>query len=194
MKTLTNTLFLSLLLSCLAFGATVGKPALVHLNETGSAYPTQRESFDSAVGGGASKPYLIHIDTSEIDTGLQLFHVLGSPVLTATDTIGVFSFTCKDSTGSDTVNVVAKWQGNPRCDGAGKWDNIDSVTYVGATSATANVPIPASSSYANKSKVVVNTGGYCAYRFYLRNPMTTAARKATCKDAVLIHRRRGIAR
>jgi hypothetical protein len=180
MKTIHSILALALLAG-VAYGASVRYPATTHLGNEGKAHPATRDNPSTVV----------YLDTSEIDTGHFIFHALGSPIFTHIDTLGVFSFACKDSTGTDTLNIIGKWQGNPRCeDGQGVWENVDSVTYVGATSAAANPGIPASSSYANKSKVVVNTGGYCRYRFYLRNPFTTAARKAVCKDAVLIERPR----
>ncbi len=49
--------------------------------------------------------------------------------------------------------------------------------------------------YRDTSKAVVNTGGYSRLRFFLRNKLaTTAIRKATCKDAVLIRRKRAVYR
>lgn len=178
----TAYLFLTLLvLAAGAFGATVSTPALKHLANEGVSHAATRDNASTVV----------YLDTSEIDTGHVIFNVLGSPIFTHVDTVGVFSFACKDSTGTDTLNIIGKWQGNPRCEpGAGVWENVDSVTYVGATAAGASASVPSSASYANKSKVVVNNGGYCRFRFFFRNPFTTAARKAVCKDAVLIERPR----
>lgn len=195
-KTLLSLLIIGT--AAIAFGqpsrgpASVKNPVLKHLGNDGQAHTTQREALDSG-SGSAAKPYLIHLDTTEIDTGYVLFHVLNSPIYAINDTLGVFSFTCKDSTGADTTNVIGKWTASPRCDGKGVFENLDSVTYKGATSAVAEAGTPISSSYTNKRAYVVNTGGFCSYRFYLRNPLTggSGARKATCKDAVFIERRRG---
>ncbi len=178
-------------LAGVSFGAaSVKNPATIHMGNSGKAYPLLRESLDSGAGGGA-KPYLIHLDTAEIDTGYILFNVLTSPIHLIVDTLGTVSITCKDSTGTDTSSVVLKWQGNPRCDGRGTWENVDSVTYIGATTATANAPTPASSSYSNKRAYVVNTGGFCLYKFYARNKLVGAVgQKPTCKDALLIERER----
>jgi hypothetical protein len=161
---------------------TVGNPTLVHVSDQGIAQPVLRDALDSGKGS-----YLIHLDTSEVDTGVVNFDVLTGQIYSITDTIGSVSFTCKDSTGTDTIAIVMKWQGNPRPDGRGVWRNIDSLELkdLGAASAAAQ------GIYRDTSKAVVNTGGYCRLRFFLRNKLASNVnRKATCKDAVLIRRKR----
>lgn len=190
MKTILKTLLSAVLLPAALFAAaSVGSPALIHLSDLdGKATPLLREALDSGAGG---KPYLIHMDTSEVDTGLVNFDVLSGQIISITDTLGTASFTCKDSTGTDTIAVVLKWQGNPRVDGKGVWRNIDSLELKDlAASGAAGQGV-----YRDTSKAVVNTGGYSRLRFFLRNKLATNAnRKATCKDAVLIRRKRALYR
>lgn len=190
MKTLIKILTLAAVLPAALFAAaSISSPALIHLSDMdGKATPLLREALDS---GWGSKPYLIHLDTSEIDTGYVNFDVLTGQIISIVDTLGVASFTCKDSTGTDTIAIVLKWQGNPRPDGKGVWRNIDSLELkdLGASGAAAQ------GVYRDTSKVVVNSGGYSRLRFFLRNKLATNAnRKATCKDAVLIRRKRALYR
>lgn len=167
--------------------ASVSKPALIHLGDEGKAHPTQREKLDSSNGSAIA----IVLDTLETDTGYIHFNVLGSTIYSFVDTLGVFSYTCKDSTGNDSIEVVGKWMGNPRCDGLGTWENVDSVTLVMAASASVHSGASISNVYTNKRGYVVNTGGFCRYKFHLRNRLLgNANRKATCKDAVFIERPR----
>lgn len=177
-------LALAIMAGSLFGAASVGNPALVRLSDLdGKAQPILREALDSGRGS-----YLIHLDTSEVDTGYVHLDVLTGQIYSIVDTIGSVSLTCKDSTGTDTIAIVLKWQGNPRVDGKGVWRNLDSLELkdLGASGATAQ------GVYRDTSKVVVNNGGYSRYRFFLRNKLaTTAIRKATCKDVMLIRRKRG---
>lgn len=179
-------------LSGMAFGqpsrgpASVKNPVTIRLTNEGGAFPVMRESLDSGRGSGS---YLIHLDAAKVDTGWVQFNVLKSGIYSTTDTIGVASMTCKDSTGTDTASVILRWQGNPRPDGNGVWEKMDSVNYIGSTvSSIAGIPI--SNIFANKRKEVVNTGGYSLIRFNLRNVGASGILKATCKDVVLIRRER----
>jgi hypothetical protein len=188
MKKILITLGLVLLHSALSFGAaaTVARPALVHLSDNGMAIPIMREALDSGTAGGP-KPYLIVLDTTEVDTGYINVDILPGSIYSVTDTIGVVSYTCKDSTGTDTLAIVMKWQGNPRPDGKGVWANVDSTELkdLGASGAAGN------GVYTNKTAVVVNSGGYSLFRFFLKNKLAANAnRKSTCKDALLIRRHR----
>jgi hypothetical protein len=183
MKTLYSFLLAAVLLPAALFGAaSVGSPKLIHLPDNGVALPILREALDSGKGS-----YLIQLDTSEVDTGYINIDVLDGQIYSITDTVGLASFTCKDSTGTDTIAIVLKWQANPRPDGKGVWRNIDSLELKDlAASGAAGQGV-----YRDTNKVVVNTGGYSLFRFFLKNKLATNAnRKATCKDAVLIRRKR----
>lgn len=174
-----------LALSSLAFGAaSVKNPALVRLPDNGVAIPILRESLDS---GSSGKPYLIHLDTSEIDTGYIILDILNSTIYSIIDTVGVVSMTCRDSTGTDTIATMLKWQANTRPDGKGAWKNLDSLEQkdLGASGAAAQ------GIFRDTAKAVVLTGNYSALRFFLRNKLATNAnRKSTCKDVMLIRRPR----
>ncbi len=187
MNKLIYTLVLALLPAAIMGAATVQRPALVHLTDLdGKAQPILREALDSGSSGGP-KPYLIQLDTSEVDTGLININVLDGQIYSIADTIGVASLTCKDSTGTDTIAIVLKWQGNPRADGRGVWRNLDSLELkdLGASGNAAQ------GVYRDTTKAVVNNGGYSLYRFFLRNKLASNVnRKATCKDVMLIRRKR----
>lgn len=193
MKSLLQFLLLSAIAPAALFAvATVGSPALVHLSDMdGKAMPLLREALDSGGPTGGGKPYLIPIDTNAVDTGLVHFDVLSGQIISITDTLGSASFTCKDFSGTDTIALVLKWQGNTRTDGKGVWRNIDSLELkdLGASGAAAQ------GVYRDTSKAVVNTGGYARLRFLLRNKLgSNANRKAVCKDAELIRRKRALYR
>lgn len=165
--------------------ASVANPYVLDLQTMGGkVWPLLRESFDS---GNSHKPYLIHLDTTEVDTGYMWINVLQRPIFTWTDTVGVVSFTCKDSTGTDTIAIVLKWQGNTRPDGKGVWANVDSIELKDlAASGAAGQGV-----YRDTSKVVTTTGRYTMLRFFLRNKLASNAnRKATCKDALFFTRPR----
>lgn len=165
--------------------ASVTNPVLLHLTNLGQVQPLLRESFDSSTTTHGT--YVINLDTGEIDTGFIHLDILGAPIFTITDTLGSVGFTCKDSTGTDTIAVILKWQGNARLDGKGVWRNIDSLELkdLGASGAAAQ------GVYRDTTKYLVNTGGFSRFRFFLRNKLlTNANRKATCKDAYFMRRQR----
>lgn len=165
------------------YPASVANPQVLYLDNIGIDIPALRETLDS----GKGNPYSIVLDTLETDTGYVEFNLLRKPIFTHTDTLGTLSFTCKDSTGTDTLAIIGKWMGNPRCDGKGKWDNVDS-TELKDLGASGNA---AQGVYTTKRAYVVNTGGFCLYRFFLRNKLNANAnRKSTCKDVIFSSRPR----
>lgn len=187
MKTLKSTLLALAVMAGAIYGAaSVSAPALIHLSDLdGKAQPILREALDS--GRGWNGAYLIHLDTLEADTGYINLNVLTGQIYSITDTIGTATMTCKDSTGTDTVAVILKWQGNTRVDGRGVWRNLDSLELknLGAASAAAQ------GIYRDTTKAVVNSGGYPRFRFILRNKLATSVNnKATCKDVQLVRRKR----
>lgn len=161
--------------------ASVSNPFTIHLGNEGKAYPALREALDS---GTAKRPYLIHLDTTEIDTAYIRFNVLEKPVFSYADTLGTISFAVKDSTGTDTAAIRMYWYGNARPDGKGQWFKVDSLDCKDLTSTEL-------SSYKTCSKVVTSTGGFSLLEFRARNYLASNAnRKSTIKDAVFITKRR----
>lgn len=123
----------------------------------------------------------INLDTMESNTSTIKILMGKKSYRSFTDTIGVASLWCKDSTGTDTGAVVLKWQGNTRPDGLATWENIDSTEANGYTS-----------TYVVSRKVVVNSNAYQALRFTIRNKLgTSVGRKGTCQHVGLATRQRG---
>lgn len=129
---------------------------------------------------------LIYLDTMEVDTSYFFYDLIDKPVVSLTDTVGFVSFAVKDSVGTDSAAARVVWWGNSRSDGKGTWSLIDSVTKGPTGSATtyaAATPTP-----------VVNSKGYAAIMFTLRNPLLTAvAQKCVVKDVMLNRRPRLVA-
>lgn len=191
----TKTIFSLGLLVLLALGAAVAQPGrgpasvanpytLDLFKMEGKLFPILRESFDS---GSRHQPYLIHLDTGETDTGYIRVNLLQRPIFTWTDTVGNVSLTCKDSTGTDTIAIILKWQGNTRPDGLGVWANLDSLELKDlAASGAAGQGV-----YRDTTKVLAVSGRYVLLRFLLRNKLlANVNRKATCKDVLFFTRPR----
>jgi hypothetical protein len=126
---------------------------------------------------------IINLDTSEVDTAYYFYDLLGKPVVSLTDTVGFISLAVKDSTGTDSAAARIVWYGNNRADGKGTWVLIDSVT---------KGPTASASSYANMTQTpVINSLGYMALMFVLKNPLhASVAQKCTVKDAYFSRRQR----
>lgn len=166
--------------------ASVAKPVTMHISKDGTAYPALREALDSGSGAGltSQKPYLIHLDTTEIDTGYIYFNVLGKPIVRSySDTVGTMSFSVKDSTGTDTAAIRLYAYGNLRPDGRGTWFKVDSLDCKDLTTAELT-------GYKTCSKPILSTGNFALLAFRARNYLATSAnRKSTIKDAVFITKR-----
>jgi hypothetical protein len=120
------------------------------------------------------------IDTSEIDTSTRYFTTATAPILYWSDTLGQVFLRCDDSAGTDSVGGLLKWQGNPKANLTGLWENIDSVAVLAATGTE-----------TQSSKAVVNSKRYQAIRFLLRNQLQPAAgKKSVCRDIVLNRHKR----
>lgn len=125
----------------------------------------------------------VNLDTMEADTGYYFYDLIDKPVIGTSDTVGQVHFTCKDSTGTDSVGVRVEWQGNMREDGNGTWASIDTVRLNINTS---------SNVYTNATPTaVINSKSYMALRFIVKNMKNgSVAQKSVCKDFVLNRRPR----
>lgn len=140
--------------------------------------------FGSAPNGIPSPDALVNLDTAEIDTSYYWYELVDKPINAIADTVGQVHFRCKDSTGTDSMGVRINWDGNSRADGKGLWALMDSVTLLGASA----------SSYVNGTPTaVVNSLGYMAIRFRIKNIKVSAVGlKSTCRDVVLNRRKRNV--
>lgn len=112
----------------------------------------------------------INLDSSEVDTGVNV-RLSRLAVFGNADTVGTASVTCKDSSGTDSIAVVMRWQGSMVPDGTGTWANIDSVELKDLASPGV---------YTSTTKAVKNTAGYQVLRFSIRNKRAVLVAKATC--------------
>lgn len=125
----------------------------------------------------------VYLDTMEVDTSKYVYRLTDKPVWAIVDTIGYVHFACKDSTGTDTLAIKLKWQGNALADGSGVWANIDSVTLkdLGASGNAAQGVLTNAT-----ATPVVNSKAYMSIRFMFTNILgSNANRKSACLAPVL---------
>ena len=155
-----KTLLLLLITVGLSFSATIQTTFQGNETQSNGLFFTTRST-------------VINLDSSEVDTSQYIFNLSKLPKFGSPDTMGFAFMECKDSTGTDTVHVGVYWQWNSDPAGQATWQTGDSMTInTGTTTST----------YAVRSKAVVNTNGWGAIRFYIKNQAApNVAKKSACR-------------
>lgn len=148
-------------------------------SDTNRASKNKYSKHDLFYDDGVGTPDTIYLDSAEVDTMVDIWHIGNLERFALEDLWGTFTFTCKDSAGTDSVDVTMEVEGGFEADHTGNWTSLKTLT------ATSN-----DGSVNRATDTLATPYGYPYFRIVLTNTATgnAADEKPACYDGYWVYR------